>query len=91
MNTNELSAKLRKLKKLQAKAEELEAEITAIQNEIKEEMEARGTEEMTVDVFKVRWKPVTSMRFDSTAFKRTHGDLYTQYSRPVTCRRFQVA
>lgn len=88
MSTNELSAKLRKLKKLQAKAE---AEIAAIQNEIKEEMEARGTEEMTVDVFKVRWKPVTSMRFDSTEFKRTHGDLYTQYSRPVTCRRFQVA
>ena len=38
MSTNELSAKLRKLKKLQARAEELEAEITAIQNEIKEEM-----------------------------------------------------
>ena len=51
MSTNELSAKLRKLKKLQARAEELEAEITAIQNEIKEEMEARGTDEMTVDIF----------------------------------------
>ena len=53
MSTNELSAKLRKLKKLQAKAEELEAEITAIQNEIKEEMEARGTEE---------WRPVHAVQ-----------------------------
>lgn len=51
-------------------AEELAAEITSIEDAIKAEMTARDTDEMTVDVFKIRWTRVTSNRFDTTAFKK---------------------
>lgn len=54
MSTNEMTSKIRELKELKAMAEELAAEITAIEDTIKAEMTARNTDEMTVDVYKIR-------------------------------------
>lgn len=51
MSTIELTSKVRELKELKLMAEELAAEITAIEDTIKAEMTAKETDEMTVDVF----------------------------------------
>ncbi|OQB15788.1 MAG: hypothetical protein BWY15_00501 [Firmicutes bacterium ADurb.Bin193] len=91
MSVNELTSKVRELKELKTMAEELAAEITAIEDIIKAEMTARGTEEMMVDIFKVRYSTVKSSRFDTTAFKKTHQDLYNQYTKETVTRRFSVA
>lgn len=91
MSTNELTSKVRELKELKAMAEELSAEISAIEDTIKAEMTAKGIEEMTVDVFKIRWTKVSSNRFDTTAFKKTHADLYSQYIKATETRRFTIA
>ncbi len=91
MSANELTAKVRELKELQALIEEATAEVEAIKDELKAHMKAANTEEMTVDVFKLRYSTVTSSRFDSAAFKATHGELYRQYCRPSTTMRFSVA
>ena len=91
MSKNEMTSKVRELKELKALQDELNAEIAAIEDEIKAEMTALNVEEMTVDVYKVRYKTVTSSRFDSTAFKATHADLYKQYTKQTTSRRFSVA
>ena len=91
MGQNELAAKVRELKELKNMAEELKAEITSIEDEIKAEMTARDVEEMIVDVFKVRWTRVLSKRFDTTAFKATHAELYGRYCKETESRRFSVA
>lgn len=91
MSTTEITAKLRNLKELQALIEEANAEAEAIKDELKALMIANKTEEMTVDVYKVKYTTVTSCRFDSAAFKKTHGDLYAQYIKPTVTRRFSVA
>ncbi len=91
MSNNELTAKIRELKQLQALIEEANAEAEAIKDELKALMRANNTEEMTVDVYKVRYTTVKSSRFDSAAFKKTHADLYAQYSKPTETRRFSVA
>lgn len=91
MSKDKLTAKVRELKELKSMQDELAAEITAIEDEIKAVMLSSGTDEMTVDVFKIRYKLVESKRFDSTAFKATHTDLYNQYTKTTTCRRFSVA
>lgn len=91
MTTNELTSKVRELKEFKAMAEELEAEITAIEDEIKAEMTARDTEEMTVDVFKIRWTKVTSRRLDSTRFKKAMPELYGQFTKQTESRRFSIA
>lgn len=91
MSENTLKAKVRELKELKAMQDELNAEITAIEDEIKAVMLDNGTEEMNVDVFKIRYKLVESKRFDSAAFKATHAELYNQYTKTTTSRRFSVA
>ncbi len=91
MSKETLTAKVKELKQLKAMQEELNAEITAIEDEIKAVMLDSGTDEMNVDVFKIRYKLVESKRFDSSAFKATHADLYNQYTKTTTCRRFSVA
>ena len=91
MSTNELTKKIRALKELQALMEEAQAEADAIKDELKAYMIETGTEEMSVDVFKVRYLVVKSSRFDAAAFKRTHADLYAQYTRPTETHRFTVA
>lgn len=91
MSNNELTAKIRELKQLQALVEEANAEAEAIKDELKALMLENNTEEMTVDVYKVRYTTVKSSRFDSTAFKKTHADLYAQYSKQTKTRRFSVA
>lgn len=91
MSKNTLTAKVRELKELKAMQEELNAEITAIEDEIKAEMLNQGTDEIIVDIFKIRYKLVESKRFDSSAFKKTHADLYSQYTKTTATRRFSVA
>ena len=91
MSANELTSKVRELKELKAFAEQIADEIAAIEDLIKAEMTERNTEEMTVDVFKIRWTRMTSSRFDSASFKKTHADLYAQYSKQTESRRFSIA
>ncbi len=91
MSTHEITSKVRELKELKAMLEEIEAEIATIEDEIKAEMTVRNTEEMSVDVYKVRWTKVTSSRFDTSAFKKTHAELYSQYTKQTETRRFSVA
>lgn len=91
MSTNELTSKVRELKELKAMADELAAEITSIEDIIKAEMAARNTEEMQIDIFKIRWSKCTSNRFDSTSFKKAMPELYNQFTKPSEYRRFTVA
>ena len=91
MSTIELTAKVRGLKALQLLIEEAQAEAETIKDAIKAEMTAREVDEMQVDVFKIRWREVTTNRFDTTAFKTKYSDLYNQFTTPTTTRRFSVA
>jgi predicted phage-related endonuclease len=91
MGQTELTQVIRELKELKAYREELDSEIEAKEAMVKAEMDAQGVEELRVDIFKVIWKTITSHRFDSKAFAATHKDLYEQYTKPSTSRRFQIA
>jgi predicted phage-related endonuclease len=90
MTAQELTKTVRELRELKSMSADLTAEITTLEDILKAEMTARGTDEMAVDVFKVRWTLVTSNRFDSAAFKTTHADLYRQYNKQVETRRFTI-
>ena len=60
-------------------ADELAAEISAIEDEIKAHMDKVGTDALKAGKHVVRWAVVKSSRFDSKAFR---GDL-SQHLRPV--------
>jgi len=54
-------------------------------------MTARETDELITGEYKIRWKKVVSNRFDTTSFKKTHADLYEQYTKTTETRRFTIA
>lgn len=89
MSTNELKAKAAELKELKAMREELEAEITAIEEEIKVAM--GDQEQITAGPFKITWKAVTSSRLDSAALKKALPDVAARFTKTITTRRFTVA
>jgi predicted phage-related endonuclease len=91
MNKEELTKKVRDLKELKTMAEELQAEITAIEDTIKAEMTEQNVNELQVGIFKVRWTPVKSNRFDTKAFQGKYQDLYNQFLKVVESRRFTIA
>lgn len=91
MSKSELSAKVRELKELEALADELAAEMEAIKDSIKAEMTALETDEMTVDVYKVRWKLVQSKRLDTAALKKVLPELAQHFTKTTETRRFSVA
>ena len=91
MSENEIYTKIRTLKELEALIEEAEEEAEAIRELLKAHMKERGTEEIRVGSYKARYTTVTSSRFDSAAFKKSHADLYAQFTRRTVSRRFTVA
>lgn len=91
MSTIELTTKIRELKELKVMAEEIAAEITSIEDIIKAEMTARDTEEMMIDVYKVRWTKVQSNRFDTSAFKKAMPELAEKFTRVTESKRFSIA
>ena len=91
MSNTELNRKLRELKELKIMQDELQNEIDSLQDEIKGYMTAAQIDTLNVDVLKVTYKEVTSSRFDSTAFKKTHQELYNQYLKQTVTKRFVLA
>lgn len=91
MSTTEITTKVRRMKKLQAKAEELSDEIAAIQDELKAIMTEQGTDELKAGMYRIRYALITSSRFDSKAFRASYSALYEQFLKPSTTRRFTVA
>ena len=91
MSQNEIISKIEQLKEWEAILEEAQAEAEAIRDSIKQQMLEDGTEEMAIGAYIIRWTSVLSNRFDSTAFKKKHADLYKSFTKQVASKRFSIA
>lgn len=91
MATNELISKLNDLAQLRRLADDLDAEITAIQDEIKAHMAAAQTDTLTAGAFRVVWKSVTSTRIDTAALRRELPEVWQEYGKTTTTKRFTVS
>lgn len=78
---NEYRENKRLIEELEAMNDSVKADILAIMGD---------RETVTEGAAKATNKTVTSFRFDSTGFKKSHPALYTQYSTPTTYKRFTV-
>jgi len=88
MSNPSMETKIKELLELKRMKEELEAEISSMEDEIKQAM---GEEEtLLAGAFKVTWTPYTSTRFDSARFKKEHAELAAAYTKTTTARRFSV-
>ena len=91
MSQNEMIAMIETMNNYDELAANAKAKADAIREAIKEEMVKRGTEELTAGAYIVRYTSVISNRFDSTTFKRLYAELYKDFTKPVSSRRFSVS
>ncbi len=90
MSTIELSTIIEKLKEWEAIQAEAAAEVEALKDQVKAEMNSRGVEELEAGQYIARFTTVLSNRFDTTCFKREHAEMYKQYTKQTTSRRFSI-
>jgi len=91
MSINEMEKRIEKMQEWEALADEARAEAEALRDSIKAEMLEQNTEELAAGRYIVRWTSVLSNRFDSTAFKKEHSELYKAFTKQVSSKRFSVA
>ena len=88
MSNPNMEAKVKELMELRRMKEEIEAEITAAEDEIKSVM---GDEEtLLAGAFKVDWKTVITSRIDTTALKKMMPEIAERFMKQTTTRRFCV-
>ena len=86
----EFTAKIRQIKELEQQKKQTEETISALKDEIKTYMDKNKTSELAVDIFTVHWSESTSERFDSKALKTADEELYNQFMKTVTTKRFSI-
>lgn len=91
MTNQTIEAKAKEIKELLRMKEELETEIASLQDELKAELTERRTDELIAGEYKIRYKAVTSDRFDTATFKAKYEELYNQFVKQSTSRRFTIA
>ena len=86
--TTTIISKVEELMELRKMAEDLQAEMDAITDEIKAYM---GEEEtMMAGSWKVTWKETVSRRMDTKALKNVLGDALEEYYKTIVTRPFKV-
>ena len=88
MSNPNLEPRIKELLELKRMREELDTEISAIEDEIKKAM---GNEETLIaGAFKVDWKTVISSRIDTTALKKALPEIAERFMKQTATRRFCV-
>lgn len=88
MSNPTLESIIHEILDLKRMREELDEEITALEDSIKAAM---GDEELlTAGAYKVSWKTFTSSRVDTTALKKALPEIAAAYTKTTTSRRFSI-
>jgi len=91
MTTNEITNMIETMNNYDELAAKAKAKADAIRDALKEKMIARDIEELDAGAYIIRYTSIISNRFDSTTFKRLYADLYKDFTKPVSSRRFSVS
>jgi len=90
MGERALENRIKKLRAIEEKQKELEAQAEELRKEIREDLQRKGKEEVNAGAFVVRLKEVVSNRFDSKSLKEQHKALYEAYKRPQSTFRLTI-
>ena len=90
MSRFEIENRVAELKRLENAIEDITSKAEALRNEIKNEMNLRGVEELTAGSYIVKFTSVLTSRFDTKKFKDNFGEIYHLFVRQVPSKRFSI-
>ena len=91
MGIHELNAKVREYKEYSQMIAEMDAIKSAIADELKVYMSNEGVDTLTVGEYKVSYTDCFRCDIDKKALASDHAELYADYLRETTYKRFTVA
>ena len=91
MTKKALIEKIDALQSMELQIKEMTEIAEALKDEIKAELTRKKVDEYEVGKYIVRWTPVLSNRFDSTAFKKAHARLYKDFTKQISSRKFTIS
>lgn len=91
MTERMIENRINKLSALETQIAQLQQQADAIRGELKTDLEKKGLDELRTKNFLIRWKEIVSNRLDGKALNAALPEIYAQYTRPSTSRRFTIA
>ena len=91
MTERMIENRIKKLTELEEQITKLQEQADAIKGELKADLEEKGIDELKTKNFLIRWKEIVSSRLDSKALKAALPDVYNQFVKQTSSRRFTVA
>ena len=88
MSIKEIENAVRELQELRRMKEEIETEISNLEDAIKSEMGER--EQLTAGAYRIDWKTVVTSRIDTTALKKSLPEIAERFMKQTTTRRLCV-
>ena len=86
--TKNIDETIKQIKEYLVLQEQLKAEIVTLKAACIKYLDEHATDEYLCDEGKITYREVLSNRFQSTAFKKIHGDLYKAFVKPTVNMRF---
>ena len=90
MTKKEIETKARRIKMLENKQTELEAEIEQLKEDLKAEMERQGKDEVPAGPWRIIFRMMQERRFNTNRFKAEHPGVYDSYRDPRSYMKFQI-
>ncbi len=90
MSNAEINNTVNDLLELRRMKEQLDAEITAAEDKLKEHMKQNDNYTIEAINAKITWNEVTSTRVDTSSLKRELPEVCARYTKTQTVRRFVV-
>lgn len=91
MTERMIENRIKKLTELEEQITKLQEQADSIKGELKADLEKKGVDELKTKNFLIRWKEIVSSRLDSKALKTALPDVYNQFVKQTSSRRFTVA
>ena len=91
MTEKMIENRIKKLSALEEQIAQLQEQAEEIKAELKADLDEKGVQELKTKNFLIRWKEIVSNRLDGKALKAALPEIYNQYCRPTSSRRFTVA
>lgn len=90
MDNKTINEKIVEIRNFENEIKQMQEVVDSLKDELKNEMTARGVDELDTGTFKMSYKEVVSNRFDSKAFQKDNEVIYRAYLKESVSKRFTI-
>lgn len=90
MDNKTINEKIVDIRNFENEIKQMQEVVDYLKDELKNEMTARGVDELDTGTFKMSYKEVVSNRFDSKAFQKDNEVIYKAYLKESVSKRFTI-